>query len=88
LVKPHISKVSTLNFITEEEIVPAQPRSVEEHGAADIALRSALEEGPMDIEQGEVPVQPTYTEDRGAAIALHHGPMGHFGVSKTLDSAF
>jgi hypothetical protein len=41
----------------------------------------------MDIEQGRVPVQPTYTEDSGAAIALHHGSMGHFGVSKTLDSA-
>jgi hypothetical protein len=87
LVKPHVSKVSALNVITEEEAVPVQPGSAEEHGAADIALRSALEVDLMDTEQGGVPVQPTYTEDRGAAIALHHGPMGHFGVSKILDSA-
>jgi hypothetical protein len=26
LVKPHINKVSALNVITEEEVVPVQPR--------------------------------------------------------------
>jgi hypothetical protein len=52
LVKPHVSKISALNVITEEGMSPVQPGSVEEHGAADIALRSALEEVSMDIGQG------------------------------------
>jgi hypothetical protein len=52
LVRPHVSKTSALKVITEEEMVPVQLRSVKKHGAADIALRSALEEGPMDTDRG------------------------------------
>jgi hypothetical protein len=31
--------------------------------------------------------QPSYMETRSAVIALHHGPMGHFGIDKTFESA-
>ena len=30
---------------------------------------------------------PSYSEERSKDIALHHGPLGHFGVEKTYQSA-
>jgi hypothetical protein len=88
LVKPHVCKSHQLNtiIITEEEVFPAQTGSIDEHDAAGIALHSVREEGP-ESEHHDVPAQTSYSETRGAAIALHHGPMGHFGIYKTFESA-
>jgi hypothetical protein len=32
-------------------------------------------------------LQPSYSEERGASITMHHGPLGHFGVNKVFQSA-
>jgi hypothetical protein len=83
LVKPHVSKSHQLNIITEEEVVPAQTGPIDEHDAVGIALNSVREKGP-EPEHHEVPGQPSYTEAQVAAIALHHGPMGH-RIDKTFE---
>jgi hypothetical protein len=51
-------------------------------------LHNVPEEGPASqAELGVGSLQPTYSEERGTSIGMHHGPLGHFGVNKVFQSA-
>jgi hypothetical protein len=51
-------------------------------------LHNVPEEDPANQEDLVVEcLQPSYSEERGVSIAVHHGPLGHFGVNKVFQSA-
>jgi hypothetical protein len=60
----------------------------EGNGAIAMILHNVPEGGPASqTELGVESLQPSYSEERGTSIGMHHGPLGHFGVNKLFQSA-
>jgi hypothetical protein len=92
LIKPFEARTVMLNVLTRsgrgEGNEVGQGGPTEGSGAITTILQTVLEEGPASqAELVDDSEQPSYTEERGASIAMHHGPLGHFGVEKVYQSA-
>ena len=78
-----------------QEVLQARGEAVrrgptEGSAAINQILRGVTEEGSVSQAEPEATItiaQPSYSEERGVALARHHGPLGHFGVDRTFASA-
>jgi hypothetical protein len=87
LIKPHEARTVRLNVLTRsgrgEGNDVGRGGPTEGSGAITTILHNVPEEGPASqAELGEESLQPSYSEERGTSIGMHHGPRGHFGVNK------